>query len=365
MKRAMIWGLALLFLGLTPTSAEAARKIRFTKATAKMKPFAMKKLGIKPAKTSSYTQSWNVWAWNSQGYVVYGLVVITKIFGGMRLGVQLTVRTPDGKIEHKMAEYKGNSYGWDKNRLRVWVPNKHVFQFNKKSGLFIARFGKWGCRLRMKRVLPGYRFANGTVKFGSRKFVGITFAPRLAVKGRLRINGKKYKFKGVGYADYGWQNIMPQNISKRWYSARSLTKDYTIIGAQLLPSAKWRPRSIPVLSIAHKGKYIFQADHRHLKFSARRRKLDKNSGYMVPQYTVFRGKKNGIKIKLEVKHIKIYDNFDVLSQFSPVLRFIVRKLISNPFIFRYRAKFILTITKGSKRTRVTRYGYTEFAMLNK
>lgn len=365
MKRIVLWSLVSLFLSLTTLPAEASRKIRFTHHNVKMKPIDIKKLNVKPAKTSSYTQSWNIWSWNDKGYVVYGLVALTKIFGVMRLGVQLTVRTPDGKVKHKTAEYTGSKYNWDKGRLRVWVPNKHVFQFRGNRGLFIAQFGKWACRLRMTRVLPGFRFANGRVKFGNRTFNGVTFAPRLAVKGRLVINGQKHRFNGVGYADYGWQNIMPQHISKRWFSARSITKDYTIIGAQLLPSPKWRPRSIPILSIAYKGKYIFQADHRHLTFAARRRKFDKRSGYRVPQYTVFRGKKNGMRVKLVIKHTKMYDNFDALSRMSPMLRFVIRNLVSNPFIFRYKAKFVLTLRKGSKRTRIVRYGFTEFAILNK
>ncbi len=365
MKQLLLWGLTGLLLNLNTPNADAARKIRFTKLSAKSKIIDIKKLGVKPASTTSYTQSWNIWAWNDQGYVIYGLVVLTKIFMGMRMAVQLTIRTPDGKVKHTMAEYSKGKYSWDKNRLRVWVPNKHVFQFNKTKGLFIARFGKWGCRLRLKRVLPGFRFARGVIKFGSRKFDGVNFAPRMEVKGRLMIGGKKLRFKGVGYADYGWQNIMPQNISKRWLAARSLSKDYTIIGAHLLPSAKWRPRSVPILAIAKNGTYIFQGDHRQIKFSARRRKLDKESGYMVPQYSIFRGEKKGLKVKLEVINLELYDKFDVLSQFNAVLRMLVKRLISNPFLFRYRAKFILTMTRGSKRTRITRFGFTEFAMLNK
>lgn len=365
--RSAIWigTLLSLLIFTVHTPAQAARKLRFTSLKKKAKKIKGHELSVRPGNNRAYTQSWNMWAWNSQGYVVYGLFVVTKIIGGARLGVQLTIRTPKGKVIHKMVEYSKGQYNYKKNRLLVWVPNKHVFRFSGKRGRFIANFGKWGVKFKMKKTLPGFRFTNGPIRFGSKRFIGLTFAPRLSVKGTIRINNKKIKFKGVGYSDHGWQNIMPHHVSRRWYAGRMISKDYTIIASQLLPATKWRPRSVPGLSIAKGNKWIFHGDHRHVKLSARRRIKDKDSGYMVPQYVVYRGKRNGTKVKLVIKHKKLFDKMDVMSQFNPVLRVLLRALIANPWIFRYQAEFTLTIKKGGKTTKIRRLGFSEWALLNK
>ncbi len=365
--KSLVWlgTLLSLFVLFTQSPADAARKLKFAPDNAKSKKIQEKELSVRPGNNRAYTQSWNVWAWNKQGYVVYGLMVVTKIIGGARLGVQLTIRTPKGKVIHKMVEYSEGKYNYKKNKLLVWVPNLHVFRFRGKKGRFIAKFGKWGVNLRLKKTLPGFRFTNGPIRFGSKKFIGLTFAPRLAVQGFIKIENKKIPFKGVGYSDHGWQNIMPHHVSRRWYAGRMISKDYTILAAQLLPATKWRPRSVPGLAIAKGNKWIFRGDHRHLKLSARRRIKDKQSGYMVPQYVVFRGKKDGTSVKLVIKHKKLFDKMDVMSQFNPVLRVLLRALIANPWIFRYQAEFTLTINKGGKTTKIQRMGYSEWAMLNK
>lgn len=362
MKKLITCGLFCMLVAMG-YPVDAARKLRFLAPNARSAPIQNHELMVRPAETRSYTQSWNIWAWNDQ-YVVYGLVVITKIITGTRLGVQLTVRTPEGKVTHKMVEYTQDNYSYDKNKLRVWVPNKHIFEFEGDRGLFIASFGEWGCRLRLKKTLEGFRFTNGPIRFGGQQFIGLTFAPRLEVRGRLILGGKKIPFKGVGYSDHGWQNIMPHHVSRRWYAARMISKDYTIIASQLLPALEWEPRSIPGLAIAMGDQWIFRADHRHVKLSARRRIKDKDSGYMVPQYVIYRGEKDGVRVKLEIKHQQLYDKMDILGQFNPVLRTLLRALIANPWLFRYRADFNLTLEKDGKTTQISRQGYTEWALLN-
>lgn len=353
----------LLYLGLS-NFAEASRPLRFTPLDQAQKKIETTEMALQPANTRSYAQSWNIWAWNKEGYVIYGLVVATHFFVGMKLGVQLTLRTPEGKVVHKMVEYNAGDFDWDKKDLDIWVPNKHRYHFKDNKGLFFANFGEWGCQIRFKREVDGFRFTGGPIRFGSNVFIGHQFAPRLSVKGHITFNKKRIPFDGVGYSDHGWQDIMPQNVSRRWYSGRAIDNEYTIIADHLLPSTKWTPESVPGLFIARSNKKIFLADHRNLRFVARMSELDKDSGYRVPMQLIYHSISQNPAIKLEVKHIKLFDKMDVLSQFSSVLRFLIQKFISKPYIFRYYARFTLTIAHGSKVEKIVIYGHSEWAFLN-
>ena len=210
----------------------------------------------------------------------------------------------------------------------------------------------------------GFRFTNGPIRFGRRRFFGTPYAPRLKVKGYLFIDNKRIRFRGLGYTDHGWQNLMPHHVARRWYAARAFDDAYTIIAIHLLTPRKWKPNSVPGLSIARGERWIIRADHRHMRFAARHRYKDKTSGYKVPMLIIYRGKQNGWKFKLKIEHLKLFDKMDVLSQFNPVLRFLIQKLISKPYIFRFRARFTLTLQHGSKREKRTLMGYTEWAFLN-
>ncbi len=357
---------AFLLLG-DISGAMGARKIKFVPLSKEKKhrPITVEEIAVRPDDSSSYTQSWIIWGWNKEGYVFYGLMVITKIVMGTRLGVQLTLRNPQGKVVHQMLEYPKGKFFTKEGKVELWVPNKHRFFYDGKKGLFYTDFGKWGCKLRFtKEPLPGYRFTGGPVRFGSKKFIGIIFAPKIKIRGYLFFENKKVKFEGMGYADHSWQDIMPHRASRRWFSLRAYDEMYSVNATHLLPSKQWKPSSIPGLFIAKNDKWIFKADHRSLRFIARKKKLDKESGYKIPMLIIYKGKKDGLTVTLKAKQLELYDKMDVLSQFNPVLKFIIQKLFSKPYIFRYRTKVELTIKTKRGTKKRTLYGFTEWAYLN-
>jgi hypothetical protein len=349
--------------GVQPASA--ARNLRIKK-TDTSQPIKDSDLAMRPVSTRGYNESWIVWAWNKQGYNIYALFVATRMVFGIKLGVQLTIRTPDGKIEHKMVEYSEGKYKYKKKVLDILVPKKHRIRFQKNRGFVTINFKKWGIRLNFKRLIGGYRLQGGPICQRSRCFDGITFAPHISVKGNLRVGGKNLPFTGTGYADHSWQDMMPHHLANRWFGARAVNQTYTLNTSHLKVAKKWNPRNLPALFIAKKGKWIFRGDHKNLRCVMRMRKKDKRSGYNIPQRVIYRGTYKGIKAKVDIKNLEEYDNFDILSQFNRVLRFILQKFITKPFLFRYKAQIKVTLTyPDGKKEKTKMVGYSEMVFLNK
>lgn len=365
MKKVALWSLALsLFLGsLTP--AFGARRLRFKEQNINQK-IQDSELAVRPAKTRAYTESWILWSWNKQGYNVYALFVATRIVFGIKLGVQLTIRTPDGKVEHKMVEYSSSNYRYKKGKLDILVPKKHRITYRKNKGFISINFKKWGIRFNFKKLLSGYRLQNGPICQRKKCFNGLAYGPRLSVKGHIRVNGKMIPYKGMGFADHSWQDVMPHHMANRWFAGRAINSKYTINTSHLLVPNKWSPRNMPALMIAKGNKWIFRGDRKNTKFVARGKRIDKGSGYRIPQRMLYRGTYKGVRVKVDIKHLEEYDNFDILSQFNRVLRFILQKFISKPFLFRYKARFKVQIRhKDGTSERFTMIGFTEYVFLNK
>lgn len=351
---------ALAFLVGSAFQASASRKIRFV--SAKKKPIAESELAWKkPTKTEA--QTWILWGWNDKGYMVTAFLISTRFLFVSRLGVQLTLHLPSGKVKHLVKEYTMDKVKGKSKRLFLQVNKQHTWDGNQKKGTVSINYGKWGCKLTYKRTLQGYRHMNGTMKMGSSIFKGITFGPRLEVSGTLKVNGKTVKFQGLGYADYSHQTITPKNLARRWYAARAAGPEYTVLAHHLLTVKKWRPYSLPGISIARNGKWEFVSVPRHIQyFRAYHVKVDKKAKYKVPMRVLYKARSdNGTKYKVDIKHKKQYVRLDLLGHVNPFLKFFIKRLLSNPFVFRYKAEMELEIKpKGKKTIRKQLTAYTEW-----
>lgn len=188
--------------------------------------------------------------------------------------------------------------------------------------------------------------------------------PRLSVSGSFRIRGKNVKFSGVGYAERSWQNV-PHKMAKRWFNLRAINKDFTLIATEWLPLRGWRPRSIPSLSIAYKERWILHAKADKVRFSARQHRKDKVSGYRVPQYVRYRSKlPGGGSVDVVIRNRKVLHRLDVLSHVNSWLRNLVQKLITKPYLFRYRSTVKLKIRQAGKVRRAELRGLSEWVFLN-
>lgn len=354
----------LVGLGLSVLPAEgfAARKIRFAHAKKKPKPIKDSELAWKkPTKTEA--QTWILWGWNKKGYMVSVFLISTRFMFVSRLGVQLTIRMPSGKVKHLVKEYTMDKVKGKSKRIYLHVAKKHLWDGTQSKGKIAIDYGKWGANLKYRRILPGYRHMKGPMRMGSGLFNGITFGPKLGVQGSLRINGKTIQFQGFGYSDYSHQTITPKSLARRWYAARATGSEYTVLAHHLLTINKWKPYSLPGLSIARGDKWLFVSLPRHIRyFRAYHILKDKKAKYKVPMRVLYKAKgDDGTRYKVDIKHTKQYVRLDLLGHVNPFIKFFIKRLLSNPFVFRYKANLALTIKrKGAPTIRRQLTAYTEW-----
>ena len=363
------WICSLVCLtGVFLEAPQAEARVRYVKMqrAGMTKKIIPKELSVRISTRGPYTEGWSIWAWDSKGWMIHGMLLVAKMhpFLGIRAGLQLTIRTPKGKIHHKFIEYKKNKLKWHPKRLLVFI-GKSYFNWKNNKGRVKILFPGFGIHLRMFGQLEGFRSLGGRLKLRKRQFMNLVFAPKVKVKGTIRVNGKDISFNGIGYADRSWQNE-PHRIGRRWYNTRAFHKDYSVIATHLKPPKGWGPRGIPGLSVAYKGKWLFHHRGRKVRFYTTKIKEDKGSGYRVPsKVRYFTKAPDGAMIKVQIIHKKQYHRLDVLSHVPAALRFFIKKMITNPFLFRSRVEVQLTIYKSGKRKSVRFPGYSEWVFLNR
>lgn len=357
---------ALCLWSAAPCTSQAANKIRFSPEKNVTKPIRANEIAVRFSKKKDYTESWILWGWNKEGYSLYAVFVITRMVLGTRFGVMLTIRDPKGKVRNRMVDYKKHHLRWRKDHLDIQIHKKHRVKGTPNSGSLLIDFKNIGCNLRYKSTgLSGFRPQGGAMYFGKKKFIGLTYAPRLKVTGKIRVAGKTIPFRGMGYTDHSWQDIMQPHMARRWYGARAYNKDYTVITTHLLAPKSWTPNQVPGLHIAKGNKWIYHGSYAKLTYKESAVKYDKVTGYYPPRAVQYTAKTaDGTKIKVEIRHKKLYNRLDVLSQFNFILRFLIQKLISKPFLFRYRTHMTLSFTKDGKTRRERLKGFAEWAYIN-
>ncbi|HAA55865.1 MAG TPA: hypothetical protein DCE42_13970 [Myxococcales bacterium] len=361
----LIIGICLCLFSLSSSTAWAKKTIKLVPSTQKDPPIRGKHLGVRIVKKGDYTESWIVWAWNKQGYEVYALFVITKIFLGTRFGVMLTLRTPDGKLHQHIKDYKKKDLRLKKGTFSLRIGGKHRLVGTPKKATLVIQFKKMGVRLRFKRLLSGFRVQNGPISFGKEQFIGLSYAPRTKVKGTIRVGKKTVPFKGIGFSDHSWQDIMPPKMSRRWYGGRGFNKTYSVLASHLQPAKAWGPE-LPGLKIAKGNKWIYSGSATQLRYKESRKLKDKVTGYYPPRKVEYWGKmKDGRTFHLKILHKTLSNRLDVLAHFNAILRFLVQRFITKPFLLRYRSTFILTFYKEGKVVERTKLkGRCEWVYIN-
>jgi hypothetical protein len=350
----------LVSLGWFVGDVDAARRVKFGVKAPDKQALQEREIAWRPA-SGTQAQTWIFWGWNDKGYMVTTLVIVTRFLFVSRVGVQLTIHEPNGKTTYRVKEYTLDKFSARKDRLSMLINKAHRFEGGLTKGSFQVSFGKWGCSLSYKRVLPGFRLLGGPMKFRRKIYEGITFAPRTVLKGSILINGKSVPFRGFGYADYSLQTIIPKRLARRWFVMRAMNRDMTLLFGHLRTHKRWRPSDLPTFSIARKRKWVFQGTPRTVSFRARGYRRDPVSGYRIPKRVIVTAKAdNGVRYKLDIRQKKQIVNINLMGHINPVLRFLLNRLLSRPFVYRYRADVTLTTTqKGKKQTeRLT--GYTEW-----
>lgn len=331
-----------VFLWLAVPREGEAEEIRFPLIRAKGGA-EMQALALRLVPQGGYNDGWIVWAWDGKGTRVHALFFVTRVGLGYTFGVHLSLHTPRGSFS-RMEQYNKDQAAWDERRLFLRVDRRHEIRIFRNEGRLKIRFGDWGCDLDFAIQLPGFHFYGGSLGFGSKAWQGITWGPRLSVTGTIRAAGKLSSFEGRGYADHSWQTIASHHMAKRWYGLRGMDRDWTLLASHLLATAHWSPSSLPAVSIAHKGRWLFQGD-RALRLEASAIEVDPKTQYAIPRRLIFSGKDAlGRHLRLEIRHKRLYEALDILGSMSGFLRFMIRSFVSKPFLYRYESTATFTLT---------------------
>lgn len=343
----------------TPSFAE---EIRFP--TVRPKGSIMEKsLALRLTAQGGYNDGWIVWGWDGKGTRFHALFAVTRVGLGYSFGVHISLHTPKGYFS-RMEQYSKDQVAWDEKKLFLRVDGRHEIRIYRQEGRMKIRFGEWGCDLEFAIQMPGFHFYGGELGWGSRRWSGITWGPRLSLTGTIRAKGTTYPFEGKGYADHSWQTIASHQMARRWYAMRGMDKDWTILASHLLPTRSWSPQSLPSVAVAYKGRWLFQGDH-GLVLQTSQIETDPKTRYQVPRRVVFAGKdREGRHLRLEIHHKRLYEKLDILESMSGFLRFMIRSFFSKPYLFRYESTAVLTITTKAGVESKTLPALAEWSFVN-
>lgn len=348
------------------TSTVSAKSPVYIQKYTQQRPIRIQHLRPQKPSYRPYTEGWSVWARSPQGWLVYTNFFIAKVhpFIGTRIGVQLSIISPQGHVAHKMVELKKQKLiVGNKSQLDLRM-GSHRMTSDGQKGRVVISFKGLRCSLTFRRTLPGYRLFNGIVRVGKRSFKGLPFAPRAHIRGTITWKNKTRLFAGVGYLDRSWQNE-PHKVARRWYNVRAYSKKYTVLMTSITPAHRSGPMHITALSIGYKGKWLFQSQGRSIQIAFKKQKRDRVSGYSIAHKVDVRSTSLGPqKIHLHIQHTQRIHRIDVLSHIPKFLRFFVQKWISKPFVYRYKAMLKMSFLHQGRQHTLRLPALTERIYLN-
>jgi hypothetical protein len=157
--------------------------------------------------------------------------------------------------------------------------------------------------------------------------------PRGKAKGTFRTEGETLSIEGVGYRDHNWLNFSPLGVIEYWDWGRAYDDEYTIIFADIVTSKKFDNARIKPLIIYDTGKLLYMTSETN-KWSLIKTdmRFDPAVQMELPQTHLVNLQDEDVSLEMDLRLEKVFQKIDPLSDFNPLVRFLIRTFKAKPSI---------------------------------
>ena len=176
-------------------------------------------------------------------------------------------------------------------------------------------------------------------------FSWIIPVPKAQVVGEFDFNNKKYNLKGAfGYHDHNYWKVGKDNklfvddVLSKWYWGRVLAGDYTII----FMDTYFRQRSIKSFMLAKEDK-IIQSSNNLIEVFPSGFRTDEEIQTSYPSRIAIRSIDENNPVQVILKGKELIDRKDLLEGVNPVIKWLIKHLVSRPAYYGISAESSLNI----------------------
>lgn len=311
---------------------------------------AASELGYHPDKNSSWGESWYMLAHDKEMNQIWVLLSVSNYsplhkFAGT---VDLFYYGIDGTKAKGHVEVKSKNIEADLNSAKVNIGGSTLVGAHPDYRLK-ATAEKISLDLTYHAETPDFQLGRERIYFGEKKSeywtVGV-MTPRAKVTGTVTIDGKAFRFDGLGYYDHGRSNIKVPTFSDTWHVLRAFEDDLSIGLMQVELKKDFEPGVFKVLHITEGDRVLVNSGD--VTLTPTGSMIDKASGFTFPTgYTI--AYENGqTKLHGTMKITQTVHTMNVLEQISPVLRAVVKALYTDPWQSRLIGQADLTFEYEGK-----------------
>lgn len=270
----------------------------------------------------------------------------------------LSINTPDGSasptLPFDLSELQADALKCNisvNNRIKIWQ------DINEISEYFInIDIPGFRCNFRFTSILKGWKpdGYKSTHRSGKKKceFYWVIPQPAANVEGEFIFANKTYLMTGTkGYHDHNYLKVDRQhplyldNLVNKWYWGKSCIGNYTIIFMDIY----FKNIRSQALMVAENDRIIYSTDSQ-VDFSFERYGYDPILKVDFPSVITIKSTDENFLLNASFEFEKILDRKDLLDGIDPVLKFLIKKLITRPayhgILAKVRAEINNTVFEG-------------------
>ena len=301
-----------------------------------------------PSKAKYYTESWTTILHSDEGHAIYVNFALTNI-GVVKgsAGLNMSFTAPGKPSEHWAVEHSLEDYSEDKAAGQIRIgPNTMTLKGKNLS----VDIKDAGLELKLKMTgwhQNGYKFHDGKTFVTEKKdkyFAHFFHVPRGDFEAEITWQGRTIKLKGAGYMDHMTSNRLTSEYTRRWWTVRYFTPNYTLAFITMQLDPKFGGEIVTRAFFGSRTKALAVTDVMDLNPS--RFAQDNKASHKYHTRFDVGMKKESFDFSATFQSRRLHDREAVVEGLPKVQQGIAKLFAGNPVVYRMEGAAEMKVSEG-------------------
>jgi hypothetical protein len=290
-----------------------------------------------PLKNRNYIEWWYFDVMNGDGSIVRGQLYISGDISRPRkviTGVRATYVKPDGTEITMEEKFPYSSFKASTEFCEVEI-GKNFLKGDLSHYTVHIEDSEKSLDLELDSKMRGFT-SHSCFGDETKYMYWVVPQPRGHAQGKFQTKEGTLSIDGLGYRDHNWLNFYPLNVIEYWDWGRVYDKEFTFIFADIVTTKRLGNAHIKPLVIYDSSKFIYLTNESS-KWSLDKAdiKLDPHTKLALPEKHLVKAHDQDLSLELNLDLEKVFQRIDLLADFNPVVRWLIRTFKAKPTITSY------------------------------
>ena len=290
-----------------------------------------------PLKNRNYIEWWYFDVMNGDGSIVRGQFYISGDIsrpGRVLTGVRATYVEPDGTETTIEEKFPYSSFKSSTESCEVEI-GKNFLKGDLSHYTLHIEGSEKSLDLELDSKMRGFT-SHSCFGDETKYMYWVVPQPRGHARGKFQTKEKSFSIDGLGYRDHNWLNFYPLNVIEYWDWGRVYDKEFTFIFADIVTTKRLGNAHIKPLVIYDSSKFIYLTNESS-KWSLNKAdiKRDPITKLAIPERHMVKAQDQDLSLELNLHLEKVFQRIDLLADYNPVVRWLIRTFKAKPTITSY------------------------------